>query len=285
MVEPLRCAGAPMWRVLRGRRPPTRAQPLDEQRQLLAQQAPTKHRGLALQWRHLSPKEEMAVEECYRWKPAYFSDETWCKLPDDIKKCYGNVHKDRSIKERKGFGVKAQQQAVIIQPVFVGAYSTAIVHWQSGKAAGSHGATAASSGGMRAENRTLRHATFTFNLPEYGAGEEAETGVIMVQRLLLPLRTSEPGLLGGGQHGRGHKAVERTAAIAALSLLAATYARHAGGTDQQELRPSFATPGAAAASYTGTAFSTGTLFCSSANSARARGNDGSAAVPSATGTL
>ncbi|XP_077501184.1 uncharacterized protein LOC144111965 isoform X1 [Amblyomma americanum] len=47
--------GAPMWRV-RGRRLPTRAQPLDE-RELLAQQAQTKHWGLALQWRHL-PKEE-----------------------------------------------------------------------------------------------------------------------------------------------------------------------------------------------------------------------------------
>ncbi|XP_077517611.1 uncharacterized protein LOC144128218 [Amblyomma americanum] len=53
--------GAPMRRVLRGRRPPTRAQPLDEQRELLAQQAPTKHRGLALQWRHLPPKEGLYV--------------------------------------------------------------------------------------------------------------------------------------------------------------------------------------------------------------------------------
>ncbi|XP_077501632.1 uncharacterized protein LOC144112684 isoform X2 [Amblyomma americanum] len=98
-----------MRRVLRGRRPPTRAQPLDEQRELLAQQAPTKHRGLALQWRHLPPKEEMATEECYPWKPAYFSNETWCKLPDDIRKCYGNVDKDRSIKERKASSEPAKR--------------------------------------------------------------------------------------------------------------------------------------------------------------------------------
>lgn len=78
-----------------------------------------------------------------------------------------------------GFGVKAQQQALIIQPVFVGAYSIAIVHWQPGKAAGSHGTAAAASGGMGAENRTLRRATFAFDVPEYGAAEDSETCVFV----------------------------------------------------------------------------------------------------------
>ncbi|XP_077495863.1 uncharacterized protein LOC144106818 [Amblyomma americanum] len=79
------------------------------------------------------------------------------------------------------FGVKAQQQALIIQPVFVGAYSIAIVHWQPGKAAGSHGTAAAASGGMGAENRTLRRATFAFDVPEYGAAEDSETCVFVVR--------------------------------------------------------------------------------------------------------
>ncbi|KAK8787124.1 hypothetical protein V5799_023101 [Amblyomma americanum] len=43
----------------------------------------------------------MATEKYHRWKPAYFSNETWRKLPDDLKKRYGNVNKDGSMKERK----------------------------------------------------------------------------------------------------------------------------------------------------------------------------------------
>ncbi|XP_077501169.1 uncharacterized protein LOC144111943 isoform X1 [Amblyomma americanum] len=46
-------------------------------------------------------EEEMATKGYYSWTPAYFSDETWRKLLDDIKMRYTTVRKDGSIKERK----------------------------------------------------------------------------------------------------------------------------------------------------------------------------------------
>ncbi|XP_077492708.1 uncharacterized protein LOC144104207 [Amblyomma americanum] len=60
-------------------------------------------------------EEGMATEKYHRWKPAYFSNETWRKLPDDLKKRYGNVNKDGSMKERKGVPT-GEEEPMVVEP-------------------------------------------------------------------------------------------------------------------------------------------------------------------------
>ncbi|KAK8775098.1 hypothetical protein V5799_010369, partial [Amblyomma americanum] len=63
-------------------------------------------------------EEDMPTEEYYRLKPAYFSKETWRKLPDDIKKRYGKDDKDGSITERKGAST-GEEEPTDVEPIEV----------------------------------------------------------------------------------------------------------------------------------------------------------------------
>ncbi|XP_077517234.1 uncharacterized protein LOC144128053 [Amblyomma americanum] len=60
----------------------------------------------------------METEEYHCLKPVYFSEDTWHKLPDDIKKCYGNVKKDGSLKEKKGVST-GDEEPMVVEPVEV----------------------------------------------------------------------------------------------------------------------------------------------------------------------
>ncbi|XP_077498631.1 uncharacterized protein LOC144109707 [Amblyomma americanum] len=107
-----------------------------------------------------------------------------------LRESWFNWWHRRSTKARRGryvyrtgtrrckFENNAQQQAVVVQPVFVGACFRAIVHWQSGRATGSHGAAA--SGGTGAENGTLHRATFALDVPACKGRVAAVTCVYVV---------------------------------------------------------------------------------------------------------